>query len=169
MPIVKEWLKSKFQIYNIQDASPIEQKEDDIDFKGHKPNGDAVTFEAKIRRKLYDDILIETVSNTTKGSPGWIYVSKADVLGYVFLIDNKIIRGFIIDMKRLKNWWKNNGRYNEYPVRYGKTPDSKGKLLYKTQNHAVPERDIPSSAIIYHPTYGLINPITEEVDSSYFR
>jgi len=169
MPIVIQWLRSKLSIYNIQDASQRQQKEDDIDFTGHKQNGDIVTFEAKIRRKLYDDILIETVSNTTKGSPGWVYVSKADVLVYVFLIDYEIVKGFIIDMKSLKAWWKNNGRHKGYPIRYGKTSDSKGNLLYKTRNHAVPERDIPSSTFIYHPTYGLINPITDEIDSSYFR
>ena len=164
MPIVKRWLESKLPIYETQDTSPRQQKEDDIDFTGRKLNGEVVTFEAKIRYKLYNDILIETVSNTTTGSPGWIYVSKADCLIYVFLIDDKVQKGFIIKMPDLREWWKTTGFYKEYPKRYGKTGS-----LYRTENRVVPEKDIPSNIIIYHPTYGLMNPITEELDSSYLR
>lgn len=164
MPIVKHWLESKLPIYEIQDTSPRQQKEDDIDFTGRKLNREVVTFEAKIRRELYDDILIETVSNTTRGSPGWIYTCKANCLVYVFLIDGTIKKGFIFDMPALREWWKTTGFYKGYPKRYGKTGN-----LYKTENRVVPEKDIPSNIIIYHPTYGLMNPITEELDSSYFR
>ena len=169
MPIVKLWLRSRLSIYNIEDATPRQQKEDDIDFTGHKLNGDIITFEVKIRRKLYDDILIETVSNTTKGSRGWIYVSKADVLVYVFLIDGKIVRGFIIDMQILRKWWEDKGCHMDYPIKDAPNYDKKGNLIYTTRNRAVPEKDMPLSMVIYHPTYGLINPITTEFDSSYFR
>jgi len=168
MPEVKRWLQTVLPIYNIREASAQQQRQDDIDFLGEKFEGEEVSFEAKIRYKIYPDILIETISNVTRRTPGWIYVSKADILVYVFHENDRVVRGYLISLPDLQKWWRKTGTHNDYDIRYGETHSSE-KLLYKTKNRVIPERDIPSQYIIYHPEYGLMNPITDEIDSSYLR
>ena len=40
------------------------------------------TIEEKARKKLWDDILVETIQDTESDNLGWIYYSKADFLVY---------------------------------------------------------------------------------------
>jgi hypothetical protein len=162
-PVVIEWAESLLNLTGIREASEYAQRELDIDFYAYA--GDMqLSFENKIRKTEYDDVLIETISNMNKLTHGWIHTSKADYLIYVFVIDKTIKKGYIFDLHKLRDWWFNQGRYIKYPIFYGETP-----RLYKTQNVAVPEKDIPLNCVIYHPIYGLLKTIDGGLDESYFR
>jgi len=162
-PAVIEWVSKILRLSNVHNVSERIQKERDIDFHGSTKK-QTHTFENKIRYKEYDDVLIETISNMNKLSPGWIYASEADYLNYVFLDNGIVKKGYIFDLPKLQEWWNRYGKNVKYQIHYGKTSD-----LYKTQNVAVPEKHIPLSCVIYHPIYGLLRTINGELDESYFR
>lgn len=162
-PIVQEWVAKILGLYDIEEADITSQKAG-IDFFAKANGGIKYSFEDKIRYTYYDDVLIETISNMNTLSKGWIHYSKADFLSYPFIIDGTIKKGYIFDLPKLQAWWKAHGRNIKYPIKYGKTSN-----LYKTQNVAVPEKDIPLDCVVYHPQYGRLRGIGEELDSSYFR
>jgi hypothetical protein len=139
--IVKIWLNNNHLVDTIRDATDFEQMEQDIDFHGSL-YGELHSFEVKHRHSIYPDFLVETLSNIEYRTAGWIIKSQADKLVYVFLIKNIIKKAFIMNLPKLKAWWLNEGRYNNYPIRKGKTDN-----LYETENRAVPLGDIPNDII----------------------
>lgn len=163
-PYVIEWIQKTLNLPILMEVNDYAQKELDIDLYAPLEEGEFLTFENKIRFKEYNDVLIETVSNMNTLSEGWIYASKADYLVYVFYLNKIIKKGYIFNLPKLREWWEKTGRLTKYPIKYGKTSD-----LYKTQNVAVPERDIPLDCVIYHPNYGLLKSVDGGLDSSYFR
>jgi len=77
-------------------------------------DGIQIAIEEKVRDKKYanNDIVIEEQSNVEKGTPGWIYYSKADYLAYSWL-QNGLTKVLLFDMKKLREWYlKNKDRYN---------------------------------------------------------
>ena len=70
-------------------------------------NGREVRIDEKKRRAEYDDILIEYVSNSTTGAPGWIEKDLAiDYVAYAFFQSK---RCYLLDWLLLKRAWQKHG------------------------------------------------------------
>lgn len=66
-------------------------------------NGKPITIEEKVRTKVYDDILLEYISNDNLNRPGWIEKDLSiDYLAYAFL-PNKTV--YLIDWRALSKAW----------------------------------------------------------------
>lgn len=112
-------------------------------------SSDKESYEIKIRDTIYRDlykidILIETISNDKKDSPGWIYYSEADWLIYLYAPLDDLI-GYKIKMPVLKKWWS----FNEHRrVWMKKVVDNRG---YNTINRVVPIKFLNDVKITYLP------------------
>ena len=135
--LVKDWLEVKHLVEGTEEASDQEQQEHHFDFYGYL-YGERTTFEAKIRSKIYEDLLIETLSCIEKKTLGWIYLSEAKHLIYSIIENKKIQRLSMYALPKLREWWVTVGSYKIYKKFYGKTG-----TLYSTENYAVTLRDIP--------------------------
>lgn len=66
-------------------------------------NGKTVTVDEKIRSEVYNDILLEYISNDTKNTPGWMEKDLTiDYLAYAFL---PILTAYLFDWRMLKRAW----------------------------------------------------------------
>ena len=110
------------------------QKKNDIDVI--LDNGqENITLSLKTVRKVYKQIFFETISNCTKGTPGWGYYSKADYIVYSmgnfddgFYSLSFVTRDVLqLDIDAYKPGW---GKTYEYD-----------KLLYKTEGRLIPLKD----------------------------
>ena len=161
MPSAIEWLRIKARLGDIREATLEEQKRDIDLFSGK------YSFEVKIRRKKYSDILFEVLSCEERKTPGWLYKSKAGFLVYIF--KTKAIEGYILNLPMLKDWWIREGINRGYEKHRGKTKRQDESILYHTLNFAVPIKDIPIEIFWYHEDYGLIKTFADEIDPSYLR
>jgi hypothetical protein len=113
------------------------QKKKDIDVitDNGKRN---ISYSLKTVKEIYPKIFIETISNTTKNTPGWAFYSEADYLVYTMGFPGNILcRRFpVSSMVSLE---LRNGKYKKG---YGETRDKNGKLLYRTEGKLVPPEDI---------------------------
>lgn len=68
-----------------------------------KTTGNVLVVEFKAERRFTGNLFLELHSNLSQGrySPGWFYKSKADVLIYHFLDNDRL---FVIDLPRLQKW-----------------------------------------------------------------
>lgn len=116
-------------------------------------NGKWVRVECKTRRVKYAqyfllEILIETMSSREMNTQGWITKSTADMLAYMWELENSEVEGFIFDLPKLQEWWINNkNRYN----RVVEAPNPPENPLYHTVNIVVPVNDLPSTLFVYSP------------------
>lgn len=138
--IFKKWLNSqgkdsifiRFNSDNIVYESL--QKKYDIDVV--LDNGiKNISLSLKTRRKKYNDIFFETISNCNKNTQGWGYYSRADWIIYSM---GDFKDGFISYAFTTKEVLKLD--LKKYPIRYGETKDN-GKLLYRTEGRIIPFRD----------------------------
>lgn len=143
MPKVRSWLENLLGC-TFQDTSLEEQLQgkDLI-------SSDGEYYEVKIRsaeyRSLYKkDLLIETISNDQKDSPGWILYSEADWLIYLYEPLEDLI-GYKISMPVLKKWWKYNKHRRAWKKK--KVPN-KG---YNTINRVIPLNFLKGVPITYLP------------------
>jgi len=73
-------------------------------------DGTRFVIDEKARRKDWDDILIEYLSNQETGRVGWIYRNESDSLAYLFptkgcyLLDTKMIRKWVHD--KTSSFWE---------------------------------------------------------------
>ena len=160
MEKVKPWIIGKLRLDNLEEANLQQQREEDIDFIGTRKNR-TILIEVKIRYKAYEDFLLETISNITTKSKGWIYRCKAELLTYMIL-ENNILNGTILIMPKLRQWWVSKGIYQNYTEKLGKTNG-----IYKTSNRAIPWKDIPQNIIIYTKNYNAINEYFQDNDYEY--
>lgn len=143
MPKIRSWLEDLLGC-TFQDTSHDEQLQGkDL------VSSDGEYYEVKIRgtsyRSLYKkDILIETVSNDRKDSPGWIHYSEADWLIYVYEPLEDLV-GYKISMPVLKRWWQLNEHRRVWKK---KTVPNKG---YNTINRVVPLKFLDGLQITYLP------------------
>ncbi len=143
MPKVRSWLENLLGC-TFQDTSLAEQLQgkDLI-------SSDGEYYEIKIRGTEYrpfymKDLLIETISNDQKASPGWILYSKADWLIYLYEPLEDLI-GYKIPMQMLKKWWE----YNKHRRLWKKKKvQNKG---YNTINRVIPLKFLEDMYIIYLP------------------
>lgn len=139
---VKEWLERRMNVEAIVEATIEEQIEKHIDFHGYLW-GEPKTFEAKIRRRDYGDLLIETFSNAERRTLGWIQTSQADILAYFFVEKRGVIKGGLFDLPKIREWWNKDGQFVAWPKYYGMTEN-----LYHTENRAVPISTLPKNVVI---------------------
>jgi len=140
MPKVIEWLNTQLDLISIREATREEQKKDvDLVLTTSKA---LRTVEVKIRYSDYNDFLIEVVSSHTKNTKGWIYKSKADLLVYIIIKNNKIVSGRIMNFVKLRKWWDTDGWLLNLPEIRGTTKTS--RFSYSSINYAVPWSTIPS-------------------------
>lgn len=143
MPKIQSWLTDLLGC-TFQDTSNDEQ------LQGKDLlSSDGEYYEIKIRnakyRDLYKkDILIETISNDKKDSPGWIYYSEADWLIYLYAPLDDLI-GYKINMLVLKKWWS---FYEHRRVWMKKAVPNRG---YNTINRVVPLKFLDDVNIMYLP------------------
>ena len=122
-----------------------------IDLIGYTDIG-TIKIENKIRDHFYMkemDILIETLSNEQRLTPGWIEYSVSDFLAYVYNLNGSIV-GHVLDLPKLKKWWKNENK-EEYEIKYSPNEG------YRTKNRAVPISKIPSEIWIYSDIISIEN------------
>ncbi|MBU1173557.1 MAG: hypothetical protein KKD44_28650 [Proteobacteria bacterium] len=66
-------------------------------------NGKVITIDEKVRRKVWDDIALEYISNSTTQSPGWMEKDLSiDYLAYAFLPVKTV---YLFDWRMLKRSW----------------------------------------------------------------
>lgn len=117
----------------------------DIDFIVHV-DGDPKPYSVDVKYAGVDGgaDLIETISNTRKGSLGWGYASEADIIIYY----KKPLHQFhFLEMRNVRAFLKNEdltgcGRHS------GKTYRS-GVLLYESENILVPYKILRNTGILY--------------------
>ena len=69
----------------------------------HLTNGKTIYIDEKIRSKVYDDILLEYISNDKTNSPGWIEKELLiDYLAYAFLPSKTV---YVFDWSLLRRTW----------------------------------------------------------------
>lgn len=94
----KEYCKS--QIYGVDRVIYLE-------------NGKTITIDEKVRTEIYDDIVLEFISNDSTGTPGWMEKDLAiDYLAYAFLPNQTV---YLFDWLALKRAW------NHYKESWKKT------------------------------------------------
>jgi len=123
------------------------QKKKDIDVvienRAEKKN---ISLSLKVVRHIYEQIFFETVSNIGKKTPGWGYYSQADWIVYAMGdYRNGFPSHFKIHKFKKDDVLKLN--INNYPIGYGKTYDSAGNLLYRTEGRLIPLSDFDNELI----------------------
>ena len=108
----------------------------------------------------YNDVLVELKSSIEAATLGWLLKSKAYMLLYIFLLDSEIpqprdVWGRTFSMRGLREYWQRQGEKNVcrwcvlpehnhkhtgFPKIIGKTHSPEGKILYHTENWAIPLR-----------------------------
>lgn len=103
-------------------------------------------IEAKTDRYATGNMALETISNCTTGTRGWLWTSQADVLAYYFTQTDEL---FLFDRPRLSAWFAKELE-NPHPGYAPKKASTfkKGRFQYHTEFYAVPlqtiMREVPS-------------------------
>lgn len=105
-------------------------QERDIDFVWHTRHW-RLSIDVKAERRMRENLFIETVSNCTKHTPGWVYKSGADLIAYTFL-DKQLV--FVFDLPLMRAFLRENASL--YRGHAKTTKD--GKLQYETEGALVP-------------------------------
>jgi len=104
-------------------------------------------WEVKTRTKFYPDILLETYHSY--GKQGWFFISKADIIAYLFLGKEEVYeKGFLLIMEKLRHYFTKE-ILEEYPEKKSKT--NKMGAIWSTFNRAVPFRAFPPNSLISIP------------------
>lgn len=161
-PAAEKWLKEQCDLNTLEyiGDQPDGIKEDK-DYVGYTQDGKRHVFELKVRSgrfRTVDDILIEIVSNDKTGAKGWIWVSKADWLVYVFLLRDRLDRGFIFNMAKLREWFAEN--QDLYPTNVAPNPPENPE--YQTHFKLVPIDDIPREIAFKHSVTDGLEPRPEK-------
>jgi len=96
-----------------------------------------ICIDEKVRRKKWNDIALEIMSNKQKGTPGWMNKDLTiDYLAYAFLPTQEV---YLYPWPMLKRAW---GKYhNQWLVKYGKINAANkvnGRFAYTTVSCPVP-------------------------------
>lgn len=90
----------------------------------------------KARGKKEKFVFIETLSNSTKGTPGWIYTTQADHIVYFFMQFNRYIIIKTEDLRRIAN-------SGGYAVKRANTFAKDNKtILYHSEGVLIPVSDL---------------------------
>jgi hypothetical protein len=93
------------------------------------------------------NLYLETISNTTKGSPGCFVSSQADVYAYFFIGVNVL---YWIPLKRAQKWFSEH--QERFPIRLTSTGNRDGEHMYKTEGRLVPRNvlvaEVPGTMVV---------------------
>jgi hypothetical protein len=107
-----------------------------IDRLVHLSSGRTLRIDEKVRRVVYEDILIEYLSNDVTGAPGWIEKElQIDYLAYAFLPTETV---YLLPWDLLRRAWRRNKNnwLNKYKTIRAQNPG------YVTLSVAVPIRTL---------------------------
>ena len=86
-----------------------------VDRVVHLTSGRKLHVDEKCRRRVYSDILLETVSNDATGAPGWIEKDlNIDYLAYAFM---PVARVYLFPWDMLRRAWRHFGK--QWQQQYG--------------------------------------------------
>lgn len=89
-------------------------------------------------RNRYGNLFLESWSNKSMWSLGWLYTSQADLLWYYFVEDDEL---YVVRVEELRRWcFGFNGEGNVY--RYDEKPQSKYTQRNDTWGWCVPIADL---------------------------
>lgn len=101
---IEQWLK-KFNnvtdVINVEDSKKYQERDIDLIFKTNKRK-----YEVEIKGDTHGDtgnFFFETVSNTSKDSPGCFMYTEADLMFYYFL-PTKVL--YVLPIPRTRKWFK---------------------------------------------------------------
>ncbi len=137
-------------LVTIELCSDLPRQKQGIDRLLHLSNGKVITIDEKKRKEVYNDILLEIISNEAYGTPGWIEKDLSiDYLAYAFM---PIQRCYLFPWPMLRRAWVQWGKKwrNEYGTRRSSTKI--GNTAYWTVNVPVPidvlRRAVSTASII---------------------
>ena len=140
---IARWLQP---VYSIDFATDRHQQDQGIDLIGtHRETGELVTFEVKTDRAAHrtGNAFIEVVSNSNRGSIGWVQKCKADWLIYWIPGLHRIYQVRPYELRvALKDW-----QY-EYPLK------SSQNQTYSTQGFIVPLIELETVATVVSENLG---------------
>ncbi|MEM3452495.1 MAG: hypothetical protein QW835_02580 [Candidatus Hadarchaeum sp.] len=109
---------------------------------------EAPSVEIKIRDHKYyaqKDILLETVSVAEERTEGWAYLTKADLIFYIWKTPagTNLADGYIILIQKLKDWLKQN----EHKFKKKIACSVRDGKIWHTENVAVPIAEFPDGTL----------------------
>lgn len=133
-------------------VTDLDKQKEGIDRALYLSNNNVLWIDEKVRREVYDDILLEHTSNVTRATPGWMEKDLAiDYLAYAFL---PIKRCYLFPWPMLRRAWLQYRIVWRYKYR-DTIPGSTvipGVGAYMTHSVAVPidvlQRAVTTAAII---------------------
>lgn len=147
---VVNWLANRFGLYYRRDVRDDKSFQDlDVDLILTDNQTADIPVEVKVRKTLFDDIALETLSCYERGTLGYLFKSKAELLAYIFFIDGKIhANSAVLDLGGLRHWFKANQA--RYRPQYAPNPPI--NPLYRSEFYAVPLDDLPKA--LFYPRLG---------------
>lgn len=100
--------------------------------------GKVVKIDEKVRRKDYDDILLERWSDLDRKTPGWVQKPlDADFIAYAF---EPSCRCYLLPVLPLQRSWRVNGRewVAAYGTRHARNEDKVAHRTWTTESVPVP-------------------------------
>lgn len=98
-----ELLRRDSRTNNVHD---VQSQALDHDLVWELNSGEVVTIEVKYERIYTGNLFLETISNTTTGSPGWLWTSKAKLLAYGFHSNESWYQARLPDLQRHIRRWR---------------------------------------------------------------
>ena len=138
--------------FTCRDLTHVKEWQDkDTDFEFSNEHG-SIHVEAKADSKPYPNFLIETCSNDTKNTKGWIFKTQADYIT-LYKAPSQTLYFFYADLLKqyveercidLKHYVK------PYICRYGYTYGDGKNLLYKSYNIQISLKELRDANILFY-------------------
>lgn len=145
-PVILDWLAQRYGLtvdVDVRDDPEFQDQDIDVILSDF---GQKYTAEVKVRTRLYGDLALETLSCRERGTPGFLYKSKAALLVYVFYVGGRLHpNSDVFAFSSLRAWFERNRR--RYWPKYA--PNPPGDPLYHSEIVPVPFRDLPK--YLYYP------------------
>ena len=87
----------------------------------------------------YGNLFIETWSNKSRFTLGWIYTLSTDVIMYHFLLEDEL---YLISFERLRNWLFSNDNNHPNIDKYPELKQAKYDQLNDTWGRCIPIKDL---------------------------
>ena len=150
MERIHNFLYAREETVGIAEASPEEQKEQDIDFHWMRIIGDKIE-EIKVEVKFdtqgheTGNFAFETVSNELRTTPGCIVRSEADLLFYYFCGSKEL---WVMGMKEVRSWFLGEMASVKNRFRSFETYTEVGHSVYSSYGRLVPLADLKEASSI---------------------
>lgn len=104
-------------------------------------------IELKTERKATGNLFIETWSNKSRGTPGWLWTLNTDLLCYYFLDEDRM---YFVDFRRLKIWLTSRNARGQMVGETFSEKYTKRQQLNDTHGRCVPISAIARAGPGYH-------------------